>query len=244
MTTSTFRTARPAADRSRQRGPVLLGAVGAVLLVLGGIAAAAAIGLIAVFGTNGTLDSGRHRIAGTGTALVTDVSHLQNTRGVGVLTGWPRLHVTAEAPTKAGTFVGIGPAEAVDRYLSGAATDRVTDLRLRPFAITTAPHPGAPVASPPVAQRFWVASASSSSAADPVADLTWQVRDGDFRMVVMNADGASNVSSVARVQVTLPNAFPISLLVLVGSVLVFAVGSVLLVLAIRRSRVTARRGPQ
>jgi hypothetical protein len=242
MTTSTFPTSRPAADRTRQRRPALLGAVGAVLLALGGIAAAAAIGLIAIFGTSGTLDSGRHRLASTGTALVTDVSHLQNTRGVGTLTGWPTLHVTAEAGTTRGVFVGIGPAEAVDRYLSGAATDQITDLRLHPFAVTTTPHPGAAVVAPPTAAGFWVASSSSTSDAGSEADLTWQVRDGDFRLVVMNADGGSNVSAVARAQVSLPDAFPISLLVLAGSVLVIAVGSVLLVLAIRRSRVTARRG--
>jgi hypothetical protein len=243
MTTHGATTAQPpphatgAPPRRRRRGgPVLLGAIGAVVVALGGIAAAAAVGLLAVFGSAGALDSGEHPVSGTGAALVSDVSHIQNTRGVGPVTGWPSLRVTAHPAAVGDVFVGIAPADAVDRYLAGVATDRVTDLTLRPFRLTVAPRAGAAIAAKPADQGFWVATATSDAASGTPAELTWQVRDGDYRLVVMNADGASQVSARARVALHLPHAFAGSLALLGGALGVIVIGSGLVVVAAIGSR--------
>ena len=39
-------------------------------------------------------------------------------------------------------FVGVGPAEAVDRYLAGASVETVTDVEVRPFELTTTVREG------------------------------------------------------------------------------------------------------
>jgi hypothetical protein len=201
--------------------------VGTFLIVVGGLAAASAIGLIAVFGARSALDSGSHQITSSATAVVTDVASIQHTTSIGAVTGWPTVGVTANGGNGAGVFNGIGPRHEVDRYLSGAAFDEVTDLSLDPFELIVQRHAGEMAASPPAGQDFWVASAESRSS----AQLSWKVADGDYRLVVMNADGAPDLVTQTRLQLTLPNAFLISMIVLGSGFLAFVGGVVVLIRA-------------
>ncbi len=209
-----------------------LAAAGTVTTALGGIAAAAATAVIVAFGANGTLDSGAHRVSTPTAALVTDVAAMEDINGIAAITGSPTLRMSATSTGPAGVFIGVGPADAVAEYLSGVAFDRVTDFSVDPFRFSVTPEPGATAASPPDEQDFWVASATSRS----IADLDWPVEDGEYRLVVMNADGAPELTSTAQVQLELPNAFPISLAVLTGSGILTAAGVALLVMAVSRGR--------
>ncbi len=225
MSTATSR------KRQTRRGTAAI-ALGTILIVVGGLAAAASIALIALFGTAGRLDSGPHQIASSGAAVVSDVSKIQNTRGVGAVTGWPALHLSAGGGNASGIFVGIGRSDDVDRYLAGVAVDQVTDLNLRPFELTVTRKPGSASVLAPSQQHFWVASATSGS----LAELTWRVTDGSYRMVIMNADGSSNLITQAQVQIVLPNAFPLSVAALSVGVLIIGAGIVVLVVGVRRER--------
>lgn len=230
--------AQPTCSRptSRSRRSVVAAVVGGLVVAIGSVAAAAAIGLIAVFGHTGTIDSGRHQVATSAAAVVTDVANIQNTHGVGTLTGWPTIRMTASGGNPSGIFVGIGPADQVDRYLAGVAVDRIVDLSIRPFDLVVTRQPGSAHAAPPGQQNFWVASSSSRA----TADLDWQVRDGRYRLVIMNADGSTDFVTQAQVRLTLPNAFPIAVWTLVGGALVTGAGVVVLVLAHTRGRVSDR----
>jgi hypothetical protein len=215
---------QPAGTAGRSRHPAEA-VTGAVLAVLGLLAAAAAIGLLAVFGTSGRLDTGPQTIATSGSAVVSDVARLQHSGQVGQVTGPPTLRLSAvPGPASAAVFIGIGPAADVDRYLAGVAVDEVTDLTLEPFRLSVQRHAGSAAAAPPGSQSFWVASAGSPT----TARLTWPVADGDYRLVVMNTDGTAGVDSRTELQLTLPHAFPIAISVLIGSVLVVLTGTALL----------------
>ncbi len=209
-----------------------LAVVGIVMAVIGGIAAAAGAAVIVVFGSSGSLDSGRNEVSTSTAALVTDVASMDSIRGISGVTGWPTLRMSASSSGPAGVFIGVGPADQVTEYLSGVAIDRVTDFSVSPFELSVARESGASTATPPGEQDFWVASATSHS----IADLTWPVQDGDYRLVVMNADGAPELTSTTQVQLELPNAFPISLAVLIGSGIIAAAGVALLVVALARGR--------
>ena len=225
----------PIQYRTRSTATTVLAVLGGVLIVVGGLAAASAIGLIAVFGRDGAMDSGTHQVATSASAVVTDVAAIQNTKGVGVLTGWPTLQVTAGGGNADGVFIGIGPAADVDRYLAATAYDQVTSLTVDPFELVVQRTPGQPgsTLAAPTEQDFWVASASSLS----TAELSWPVQDGDYRLVVMNADGTADLIAQARVQLVLPGAFSISMLALVSGVAVGLIGIALLfAAAIRSSR--------
>jgi hypothetical protein len=101
-------------------------------------------------------------------------------------------HVRLKATSRDGkpVFVGIAPTKDVKAYLSGAAHANVTDVEYSPFHATYRTHAGDRPA-PPVAQRFWTASANGHG----TQSVEWKVRDGNWSVVVMNADGSANVDA-------------------------------------------------
>ena len=143
--------------------------------------------------------------------------------------GTVRLHITA---TPVGTgrqiFIGIGPAAAVDRYLSGVSRDVATDVTLTPFRLTLAHHPGTARPAPPGSQSFWVADASGTR-----ASLSWTVTDGSYRVVAMNTDGTAAVSFNAQLGLTIPHMFAIGVGLLTGGIVLVLLAGFLLASGIR-----------
>ncbi len=76
----------------------------------------------------------------------------------------------------------------------------------------------------------------STRAESPTADLTWDIRDGDHRLVIMNADGSAFVDADAELALALDHAFPVGLAVLAGGGLMALVGVVLVVRALTAAR--------
>jgi hypothetical protein len=217
---------------SHQTRRLLLAVLGLVLVVIGAVAGIGAVGVLATFGTDSTLDAGPFRLSTPSAALVSDVSRMEDAAGVTAVIGWPqlRLSVASDDPSEE-VFVGIGPADAVERYLADVAHDEVTDLTTSPWQVVSSPHRGSAAAAPPKSQPFWVTSAES-----PTADLTWDIRDGDHRLVVMNADGSAFVDADAELALALDHAFPVGLAVLAGGGLMALVGVVLVVRALTAAR--------
>jgi Tol biopolymer transport system component len=139
------------------------------------------------------------------------------------------LRITA-APAGAGhlLFLGIGPASAVDRYLSGVSHDVATDVSVTPFHLTLARHGGTATPPPPGSQSFWVAQASGTN-----PTLTWTVKDGSYRVVVMNTDAAAPVAFAAELDLTIPHLFAIGIGLLIGGIVLIVMAIVLIVLGAR-----------
>src|SRR5829696_1349049 len=123
--------------RRRGDGQIVALVLGAVATVVGLIALVAGGGVLAVFGSDGTVASGNHSLSTPTAALVSEPAEIRDTRDVADLVGDPNVafSVTSTNPGKGG-FVGVGPAEQVDRYLAGAPVDEVTDLDVDPFKLT------------------------------------------------------------------------------------------------------------
>ena len=102
------------------------------------------------------------------------------------------IRIRATAGTPADLFVGIGPADAVSAYLAGVAHAEVTSA-LDPEDLRIAP--GTAPASVPGEQQFWAASATGGD----VQSLTWEVDNGTWSLVVMNADGSGDVAADLQV---------------------------------------------
>lgn len=100
-----------------------------------------------------------------------------------------RLRVTAvDVDTEA--FVGIAADKDVDRYLEGVAHSRVAEIvdgGMPLYQIES----GSNDISAPVDQDFWAATASGSG----TQELEWRVTDGNWSIVVMNADGSAGVTA-------------------------------------------------
>ena len=209
--------------------PIVLIVLGAVLLALGALTAIGGGVVMALFGSSNTVNSGVQQVSTPTRALVSPVAAIQNTTGVQTVFGNVRLHITA---TPSGTgqkiFIGIGPAAAVNRYLSGVSHDVATDVTLTPFHLTLARHPGAARPAPPGSQSFWIADASGNR-----ATLSWTVTDGSYRIVAMNANGAAAVRFNTQLGLTIPHMFAIGTGLLTGGIVVILLGGLLLVLGIR-----------
>jgi hypothetical protein len=208
---------------SSQIAAIVLG----VVLALGGLAAGAAGGLLfGVFGSDGSVNSGSHSISTSQTALVSSVADLSDVSDVADVVGDPRIRLTARGTD---LFVGIGPAAEVERYLASVPVDEVTDFEIDPFKLERRARPGSKRPDRPGSQSFWVAKATGAEA----ATLRWKVQDGDYRLVVMNADAQRGVEVDGDVGLTLPHVSSVAWVLVGGGALLLVGGLVAVVIGLR-----------
>ena len=208
---------------------IVLIVLGGVLAVIGVLAAIGGGALMVLFGSNNTISSGVQQVSTPTRALVSPAGSIQGTSGAQTVLGSVRLRITA---TPAGTghqlFLGIGPAGAVDRYLSGTSYDVATDVSVTPFHLTLARHRGTATPARPGSQSFWVAQASGSH-----PTLTWTVTSGSYRVVAMNTDARAPVAFDGGLDLTIPHSFAIGIGLLIGGIVLILIGIVLIVLGVR-----------
>jgi hypothetical protein len=130
---------------------------------------------------------------------------------------------TGDAPL----FVGIAAQDDMVTFLGTTAYDEVADLGPQPVYTRS----GGPVAEAavPAGAPWWVASAEGSGA----LSLTWEAAEGDWAVVLMNADGTPGVEAEVRVGATLPHLEVIAVAALAVGLVLLAVGGVVVVLAVR-----------
>jgi hypothetical protein len=205
--------------------------VGCCLLAVGGLIAVSGVVLLVAFGSGDGLRTGPHPLTTSSRALVSSVADISNAGAANSVLGETRIDV--EATIRGGdhgAFVGIGPAAAVDRYLAGAAVDVVTDFKVDPFQLSTQPRAGSAAIGAPGSQDFWVARAQTASG---TAKLSWTVQDGDYRMVVMNADASPVVDVDGRFGIAVSSVRPIAVATLLIGLVLLAGGALALILGLR-----------
>jgi hypothetical protein len=186
-------------SHATQSGP----SAGRIVAVVGGaIAGLVAFGLVVVGAVllyangqkdhDGYVSTGSDRYHTRTYALATDDLDLNTDAPDWVDTGAALGHVRLKATSRDGkpVFVGIAPTKDVDAYLRGTSHATVTDVDYSPFHATYRTRSGSRPA-PPVAQRFWSASANGNG----TQTVEWKVRSGNWSVVVMNADGSANVDA-------------------------------------------------
>jgi hypothetical protein len=220
---------------------IVLSIIAAVLIVLGGLTAIGGAAVLLLFRSDGRVESGVERISTPTRALVTNTGDVT---GVSAAPGWlgrPTVEVTlTDPPGAANTFVGVGPAADVDAYLADVPHDVVTDVEVRPFILQTARQAGTRTPAPPGEQTFWVARGSQNGG---TTNLSWQARDGEYRVVIMNTTAGAGVDTNARIGVAIAGMSNVGLLVLIIGLVILALGVVPLVIALATpSRPTAPSG--
>ncbi len=130
------------------------------------------------------------------------------------------VRITVASTTGKSLFVGIAPEAKVHSWLSGTAHDSIVGVA--DDKVTYDRTPGAVQSVPaPAEQDFWLASTTGT---DP-ATLQWQATDGDYTIVLANADGSVGVAARVRGSTRIPDLSPLG-----GGLL--TAGIVLAVLAI------------
>ena len=146
---------------------------------------------------------------------------------VGEALGTARVDVTASGSDA--VFVGIAPVADASGYLDGVQRTVIDDLGFDAPATAADQIPGDAPATPPADQDFWTAQASGSG----TQQLTWEPTEGDWMLVVMNADGSAGVQVEARVAAEFPALAGIGWGVLVVGVVLTLVAVLLLAIAAR-----------
>jgi hypothetical protein len=235
----------PAADRDTEAGGTAQAGrwtVGRILaLVFGSIAALVAAALIAggvallvVDGTqrdeDGFLMSPTREFSSGTHAIVSEKIDLR-------IDGPDWLYAEAlfgtvqiESRSTEPVFVGIARASDVTRYLGDVPRDVVQDFSGSENEVSF--RPGAATPADPAAQDFWVASATGAGA----QSLEWEVEDGRWQIVAMNADGSRGVEADLAIGAELPTLIWIGVGLLVGGALLMTIGGLLIYLGGRTPR--------
>jgi hypothetical protein len=175
---------------------IITGAVTALIataLVIGGS--------LALYGEiekddDGYLTSDTHRFSGDTRALATGNLDLDLGEGDWVVSPDNLGKVRLEAESRDGKelFVGIARTSDVERYLGGVPHTTVDDVEAGPFESLDPEytrHPGNGHPASPEHADIWVASNQGRGQ----QTVDWEVEDGEWSVVVMNADGSLGVDA-------------------------------------------------
>jgi hypothetical protein len=140
-----------------------------------------------------------------------------------------KVRIRGESPRATMLFIGIGPEAAVAEYLGSVAHASVEDIDFDPFRVKYLPIAGGAPQGPPTDRRFWAVSASGVG----TQTVTWKVREGDWSIVLMNADGSRGIVADVDLGAKLSFLLWVAIGLLLGGVLVVAGSTALIVLAAR-----------
>ncbi len=145
------------------------------------------------------------------------------------------VRVRATSTGSAPVFVGIAATSDVRDYLAGVGHATVADFR--GGAASYRMHPGGAPAQAPGDSDIWVAEATGSG----TATVSWPMTDGDWTVVVMNADGSRDVDVQAEMGASMPFLDWLPEVLLVTGAVLFLLGMVLVVVGVlpRRARAPA-----
>jgi hypothetical protein len=158
--------------------------------------------------------------------LRTDADWLPVSAALGTAT------VEVTGPGQDEVFVGIAPVGDASAYLGDVQRTVIDDLGFDQPGSSADDLPGGAPSGPPGDQDFWTAQAIGSG----TQQLTWEPAEGDWMLVVMNADASAGLQVEARVGAEFPALEGIGWAVLIGGVLITAIAVLLLWIAVRTPR--------
>ena len=205
------------ASRS-SKGKTALTTAGAIVLVLGALVIAAGGAALWQTGTSdgGYITSGAHRFDTTSHAIVTEDLKVDSD-----IPRWliARTRITATSDGKP-VFVGVGRKRDVDAYLANVSRSQIRNLEYGSFRIDYTKRAGTASPARPGSRPIWAASTSGTGE----QQLNWRLRSGQWRVVLMNADGSSGVSADVKVGGTINHVVPVALGVTGGGLLILLLG--------------------
>jgi len=181
-------------------------ATGIVLIIIGSILGLAALGVLAAGGgvlwadqthrdSDGYFTASTHTFASGSYAIThegVDIDGIPNAIDVGKLA---QIRIRSTTDTGRPLFVGIARERDVDAYLAGVAHAELHDVEFDPYKADYRPIGGTGRPAAPGDQTFWVASAKGEGP----TTLTWPVKEGSWKVVLMNADGSRGVGAELKV---------------------------------------------
>jgi hypothetical protein len=206
---------------------------GIPLVLVGLFTTIGGVALLAMVGADGRFTTPATRAVAEGYALIIDGVYIRgDLPQEGTFSTTVRLTVSSDQPV----FVGIARRTDVARYLQGVPVDHVVQANW-PGGVRTEPVQGdARPDAIPGRRGFWVASDEG----DGERTLEWTVADGDWTIVVMNADGSRDVDVQGSLAIGLPILGPVAIGVLLLGILLLVAGVALTVSGVKTDPASAR----
>ena len=132
----------------------------------------------------------------------------------------------------------------VQTYFRDVAYDKMdwSDIGWLDFdKVAYEPQPGSSEPMPPTHQTFWRVSERGIG----TQTMEWETEVGNHSIVLMNDDGSAGLDLVAVFKVKVPEALLwIGVGILVGGIIVLAIGGLMVFFAVRRPRAVSENGTQ
>ena len=204
------------------RSNTALTVAGAIVLVLAALVLAAAGAALWANSKSdgGYVSTGKHRFDTPTHAIYTDSFKVSSD-----IPSWlfGRARITASPAGGKPVFVGVALEKDVDAYLTNVSRSEIQNLDYGPFTVDYAQRAGTASPVRPASRSIWAASASGTGE----QQLTWRLRSGDWRVVLMNADGSSGVNADVKIGGRVTHPLAIGLGVLGGGLLLLGFGALL-----------------
>jgi hypothetical protein len=142
-----------------------------------------------------------------------------------------KVKVTAESRDGRRVFVGIARTSDVERYLANVAYTTVDDVEVAPFSADYTRHAGHRHPVSPEHAGIWAESSQGSGR----QSIDWKVADGDYSVVVMNADGSLGVDADVSAGANVPFLDELGWSAIGSGAFALIIGIALIALAVRRS---------
>ena len=146
-----------------------------------------------------------------------------------------KVEVTAESHDGKPLFVGIARTSDVEDYLAGVPYTTVDDVEVDPFSADYTRHGGQRHPVSPEHAGIWEASSHGTGR----QAIDWKVDDGDWSVVVMNADGSLGVDADISAGADIPFLDELGWSAIGSGAFALIIGIGLIALAVRRPRTAA-----
>ena len=221
-----------------------------ILLIFGSIIVLISFGLIAGGGTllwadakyvdsEGFLTSDTLRIERDSYAVVAgpieiDEVALDVLRTMGVITIF-EFEGMNNNPSKQ-IFMGVADEADLNNYLNNVNYDEITSIdfgwHLDFDEVTYVDHPGNSTPSSPSSETIWTASADGAA----TQTLEWETEVGSYSIVMMNADGSSDIDLDIVFKAKIPSIVRYAVGLLVAGIILLIIGGLMVFFAVCKNK--------
>jgi hypothetical protein len=146
-----------------------------------------------------------------------------------------KIKVTAESRDGKPLFVGIARTSDVEDYLAGVPYTTVDDVEVSPFEADYTRHAGNRHPVSPEHAGIWQESSQGTGR----QAIDWEIDDGDWSIVVMNADGSLGVDADVSAGANVPFLDELGWSAIGSGAFALVIGLGLIALAVRRPSTVA-----
>jgi hypothetical protein len=199
-----------------------------VLTVVGLLTLLSTITGLVLVGFDNTLDTGNHEFSTKTAAMASELGDLGDDSVRDRFYGSDdTANLKVEASGDQDLFLGVGPTDKVKEYLDQSPWEEVEAISAGRFSTSSdvdysrRGRSGSMRELPaPTGESFWTEQKTGTK-----VDLDWDIPKGDYMVVLMNADGATDVKADGKIELEIPR---LSMALVAGII----IGAILLLLGL------------